>query len=50
MKGRFETVELPLSVPFTIARGTTTVTENVVVRVEHGGETGHGAAAPAVSP
>ena len=28
MKGRFETVELPLSVPFTIARGTTTTAEN----------------------
>ena len=47
MNWRAERVELPLSVPFTIARGTTTVTENVVVRVEHGGETGHGAAAPA---
>ncbi|PSQ37192.1 dipeptide epimerase [Halobacteriales archaeon QS_9_70_65] len=47
MNWRAERVELPLSVPFTIARGTTTVTENVVVTVEHGGETGHGAAAPA---
>ena len=47
MNWRAERVELPLSVPFTIARGTTTVTENVVVAVEHGGETGHGAAAPA---
>jgi len=47
MKGRFETVELPLSVPFTIARGTTTTAENVVVELEHDGEVGYGAAAPA---
>ncbi len=47
MKGQFETVELPLSVPFTIARGTTTVTENVVVKLEHDGAVGYGAAAPA---
>ena len=47
MKGRFETVELPLEVPFTIARGTTTTAENVVVELEHDGEVGYGAAAPA---
>jgi L-alanine-DL-glutamate epimerase-like enolase superfamily enzyme len=46
MKTRFETVELHLDVPFTIARGTTTTTENVVVAVEHEGPTGYGAAAP----
>ena len=46
MNGRFETVELALDVPFTIARGTTTTTENVVVALDHDGETGYGAAAP----
>jgi L-alanine-DL-glutamate epimerase-like enolase superfamily enzyme len=47
MNARFETVELALEVPFTISRGTTTTTENVVVALEHDGETGYGAAAPA---
>ena len=47
MKGRFETIEMPLEVPFTIARGTTTTVENVVVELEHDGVTGYGAAAPA---
>ena len=47
MNWRVEPVELALDVPFTIARGTTTTTENVVVELEHGGETGYGAAAPA---
>ena len=47
MNWRTETVELSLDVPFTISRGTRTVTENVVVELEHGGETGYGAAAPA---
>ena len=47
MNARFETVELALDVPFTIARGTTTTTENVVVEIEHDGQTGYGAAAPA---
>lgn len=42
----YETVELPLSTPFTIARGTTTTTENVVVSISYDGETGYGAAAP----
>ena len=46
MNASFETVELALDVPFTIARGTTTTTENVVVEIEHEGETGYGAAAP----
>ncbi|QLD90821.1 dipeptide epimerase [Natronomonas salina] len=46
MNPSFETVELALDVPFTIARGTTTTTENVVVEIEHEGETGYGAAAP----
>ncbi|PSQ13100.1 dipeptide epimerase, partial [Halobacteriales archaeon QS_7_69_60] len=47
MRGRFETIEMPLEVPFTIARGTTTTVENIVVELEHDGETGYGAAAPA---
>ncbi|MFC4357566.1 dipeptide epimerase [Halobium salinum] len=43
----FERVELPLSHPFTIARGTHEVAENVVVRItDGGGMTGVGAAAP----
>ena len=46
MNARFETVELALDVPFTIARGTMDATENVVVEIEHDGETGYGAAAP----
>ena len=46
MRTRFDTVSLPLEVPFEIARGTRTETENVVVEIEHGGETGYGAAAP----
>jgi L-alanine-DL-glutamate epimerase-like enolase superfamily enzyme len=46
MKTSFETVELTLDVPFTIARGTTEVTKNVVVSIEADGETGYGAAAP----
>ncbi len=42
-----ERVELPLEFPFTIARGTTTSTENVVVRIEdEAGRTGVGGAAP----
>jgi L-alanine-DL-glutamate epimerase-like enolase superfamily enzyme len=46
MNTRFETVSLPLDIPFEIARGTTETAENVVVEIEHGGETGYGAAAP----
>ena len=46
MKTGFETVGLRLDVPFTIARGTTDVTENVVVSIEADGKTGYGAAAP----
>jgi L-alanine-DL-glutamate epimerase-like enolase superfamily enzyme len=46
MKTDFETVELPLDVPFTISRGTTETTENVVVMIKHGDEVGYGAAAP----
>ena len=42
----FERVTLELERPFGIARGTTTTTENVVVRVDDGTETGVGAAAP----
>jgi len=42
-----ETLELPLARPFTIARGTTDTTENVVVEItDDGGHTGVGAAAP----
>ncbi len=43
----FERIELDLDVPFTIARGTTTTTENVVVELGYDGETGYGAAGPA---
>ena len=46
MNWRIETVDLQLDVPFTIARGTTTATENIVLILEHNGETGYGAAAP----
>ncbi|WP_336135543.1 dipeptide epimerase [Natronomonas amylolytica] len=46
MNAGFETVELTLDVPFTISRGTTATTENVVVAIDHDGETGYGAAAP----
>jgi len=46
MNGSFERVELPLDRAFTIARGTTEVAENVVVRLEHEDTVGVGAAAP----
>ncbi|MFB6197234.1 MAG: dipeptide epimerase, partial [Halobacteriaceae archaeon] len=47
ISGSFERVSLPLDRPFTISRGTTEVTENVIVRLEdEGGRTGIGAAAP----
>ena len=42
----FERVSLPLSDPFTIARGTQETAENVVVRVSDGEHEGIGAAAP----
>jgi len=42
----FERVELDLEFPFTIARGTTETTENVIVRVSDGEHTGIGGAAP----
>lgn len=43
----FERVSLTLDTPFTIARGTTTETENVIVRLEDpAGTVGVGAAAP----
>ncbi|MGQ3328021.1 dipeptide epimerase [Halorubrum sp. FL23] len=43
----FERVSLPLENPFTIARGTQTEAENVIVRIEdEGGMTGVGGAAP----
>lgn len=44
----FERISLPLENPFTIARGTQTHAENVVVNItDEGGMTGVGAAAPA---
>jgi len=44
---RFERVSFPLDDPFTISRGTTERTENVVVRIEdESGTAGVGAAAP----
>ncbi len=42
----FKRITLELDRPFEIARGTTTTTENVIVRVGDGTETGVGAAAP----
>lgn len=43
----FEVVELALSEEFTISRGSTTTTENVIVRIEDGaGRVGVGGAAP----
>jgi L-alanine-DL-glutamate epimerase-like enolase superfamily enzyme len=39
---------MPLSVPFTIARGTQTVARNVIVEISHRGVTGLGAAAPSL--
>ncbi|PSQ17024.1 dipeptide epimerase [Halobacteriales archaeon QS_8_69_26] len=47
METEFERVALPLADAFTIARGTTTTAENVLVRVTHDGVTGVGNAAPA---
>ncbi len=41
-----ERVSLPLDRPFTISRGTTATTENVVVRIDDGEHVGTGAAAP----
>lgn len=47
LTAEFERVELPLSDPFTIARGTQEAATNVVVRLmDEGGMTGFGAAAP----
>jgi len=43
----YERLELETAHPFGIARGTTETTETVLVRLEHEGETGVGAAAPA---
>ena len=43
----FERIEMPLANAFTIARGTQTTAENVVVRVSDGERVGVGAAAPA---
>ncbi|MFB6193789.1 MAG: dipeptide epimerase [Halobaculum sp.] len=42
----FERIEMPLANAFTIARGTTTTAENVVVRISDGERVGVGAAAP----
>ena len=46
MNTRFHTHTLSLEVPFEISRGTKEETQNVVVEIEHDGETGIGAAAP----
>jgi L-alanine-DL-glutamate epimerase-like enolase superfamily enzyme len=47
LETEFEQVSLPLENPFTIARGTQTDAENVIVRVtDDGGMTGIGGAAP----
>lgn len=42
----FERLELPLEHPFTIARGTTETTENVIVRIEGDEHVGVGGAGP----
>jgi len=46
LETEFERVALETEKPFTIARGTTTTTENVVVRISDGDHEGVGAAAP----
>lgn len=46
LETEFERVTLPLEFPFTIARGTSEETENVIVRVGDGEHTGIGGAAP----
>ncbi|WP_135535691.1 dipeptide epimerase [Halostella pelagica] len=47
LSASFERLELPLETPFTIARGTQTTSENVVVRIEDdAGAVGVGGAAP----
>ena len=47
LETEFERVSMPLEDPFTIARGTQTTAENVVVRItDEGGMTGVGGAAP----
>ncbi|RRJ33728.1 dipeptide epimerase [Halocatena pleomorpha] len=46
LEASFERVSLPLDRPFTISRGTTETTENVIVRIDDGERTGVGAAAP----
>ncbi|MGI8827733.1 MAG: dipeptide epimerase [Chloroflexota bacterium] len=42
----FRTLDLPLRVPFTIARGTQSIADNVAVRLTSGDHTGLGEAAP----
>lgn len=46
LDAEFERVSFPLERPFTIARGTQTTAENVVVRIDDGDDIGVGAAAP----
>ena len=46
LQTEFERRSLPLSDPFTIARGTTETAENVVVKISDGDHSGVGAAAP----
>lgn len=46
MNGSIERLELDLAEPFGIARGTTRTVETVVLRLEHDGDTGLGAATP----
>ena len=47
LETEFERVSMPLEDPFTIARGTQTTAENVIVRItDEGGMTGVGGAAP----
>ena len=46
MKWTIERHDLPIGEPFGIARGTTRVSETVVIEVSHGGTTGYGAVTP----
>lgn len=46
LEGSFERVSMPLDRPFTISRGTTETTENVIVTLSDGDHVGIGAAAP----
>ncbi len=46
MNIRFHTIDLHLKHPFTIARGSSTARQSVILELEHDGITGFGEAAP----